>query len=147
MPTKLTYQEVKDFVKLKGYILITTKYVNTLQKLEIICPKHGIQFVSMKWLRRGTGCFKCGQEKKGETLRTPFHVVKNEIENAGYILLSTEYKSNDSLLVLKCPTHGEFSTTYYTIKSGHQCKDCGYEKAGLKNRTPFEEIKNIVSKT
>jgi hypothetical protein len=33
------------------------------------------------------------------------------------------------------------------IRIGSGCRDCGYEKAGNKNRTPFEEIEEIVSKT
>lgn len=147
MPTKYSYEEVQKYIKSRGFTLLTEFYTNSLQELKISCPIHGVQFVTLKWLKRGTGCFKCGQKIKGDKLKIPFKKVKEEIEKAGYVLLSTEYKSSDLLLKMECSKHGEFSTSYYAIKSGHGCKVCGHESVGNKKRTPFEEIIKIVART
>jgi hypothetical protein len=145
--TSLTHEEVKSYVELRGFTLLTTEYINSLQKLQIVCPKHGEQTVTLKWLRKGTGCFRCGQEIKVLGRRHSLQTVKNVIEKAGYKLLSTEYKSNDLPLLMECEKHGQFSGTYWTIKSGHGCKACGYERLGNKIRTSIEEIAEIVLRT
>lgn len=147
MPTKLTHKQIRECLEVKGLTLLTKEYVNTLQKLEISCPLHGVQIVTAKQIRLGGGCFKCGQEIKVAHRRIPIDLVRADIESAGYELLSKTYKSNDLPLEMKCPKHGEFTTSYYTIKSGHGCRSCGYESVGNKKRTPFEEIVDIVAKT
>jgi hypothetical protein len=37
MPKKLTYQEVYDFIKSKGYELLSKEYINSKKQLEIKC--------------------------------------------------------------------------------------------------------------
>lgn len=64
MPTKLTYEQVKENLKSKGLTLLTKEYINTLQKLDILCPLHGPQTVTAKQIRLGGGCYDCGQELK-----------------------------------------------------------------------------------
>lgn len=147
MPSKIDYKEVKRVVESKGFTLLTPTYTGSLQKLDILCPKHGIQKVTLKWLRKGTGCFECGQEVKGSRLRHTIEFVRKEVEAAGYKLLSEEYERGEDLLSMECPKHGPFSCPYGFIKGGHGCRACGYERVGDKKRTPFEEITELVSKT
>ena len=147
MPTKLTYEQVKENLKSKGLTLLTKEYINTLQKLEILCPLHGQQTVTAKQIRLGGGCFDCGQEIKVAHRRLSIDFIGKEVERAGYELLSTEYKSGKHPLLMKCPKHGEFKAPYDSIKGGHGCRDCGYESVGDKKRTPFGNIKDLISKT
>lgn len=147
MPIKLTIEQIRSLIESKGLSLLTTEYRNSLQKLDIVCPLHGNQIITAKWLKKGGGCFDCGQEAKVAHRRIHIDVIKKEIERAGYKLISTKCKSVESPLLMECSKHGEFTTSYYTIKSGHGCRDCGYERVGLKTRTPFEEIERLVLET
>ena len=39
MPKKLTYEEVKNYIELQGYQLLSEKYINNHTKLKMICDK------------------------------------------------------------------------------------------------------------
>ena len=147
MPTKFTYSHVKDFVERKGFTLLSTEYTNQSTPLNILCPKHGPTKTTFKQMKMGTGCFKCGQKLKNLSRKKTLEFVRQAVEKAGYSLLSTEYITGYLPLIMLCSKHGEFKCTYDAIKIKHGCRSCGYDRAGQKTRTSFEEIKEIVSKT
>ena len=55
MPRKKTFEEVKQMFDNRGYILVSTEYVDVHSKLQYICPKHPdiIQEISYNKLQNG----------------------------------------------------------------------------------------------
>lgn len=65
---KHTYKYIKDFIERFGYKLISENYINSITKLDIICPKGHIFKISFKAFRIGTRCPKCwGDKNRGNT--------------------------------------------------------------------------------
>ena len=58
----MNYNEVSEYFKSKGCILLTTEYVNQKQELEYICPKNEIHKSSFKNFKRRNG--RCPQKNK-----------------------------------------------------------------------------------
>lgn len=66
--TKLTFAEVEELFKAKGYILLSgeNEYINQSSKMRYICPKHkdkGEQTISVYHIKEGKGCYYCGRER------------------------------------------------------------------------------------
>lgn len=141
---KKTYEEVKRYTESKGFKLISNCYVNSTSKIQISCPIHGEIETTFKWLRIGFGCKKCGIEHKTAKRRTSIKDVICGSEKMGYSFVSCNYENESSKLILTCPIHGQFNTTWASIKGNHGCTKCGYVRLGEKTRTPFEEIKQKV---
>lgn len=55
------------------------KYTNAHNKIEIICPEHGLFFQSASHHRRGSKCPKCIQKSTGENIIRQF-LIKNKIK-------------------------------------------------------------------
>ena len=66
------------------------------------------------------------------------------MEEHGYKLLSTEYKSNKDQIELLCPVHGRFSTQYARIRAGHKCPECA-KKSPKRFRHSIDEIAGAAS--
>jgi len=106
MPVKLKYNQVKDYIENKGYILLSKEYKNNSTKLEICCPKgHNFKMIfnSFQNGRRCPICF-------GKTKKT-IDEVREYIESYNYKLLSKEYKNNCTKLSLQCPEGHKFNIT------------------------------------
>ena len=60
--TKSLYSVVKDSFEKRGYILISTEYINTHSKLQYLCHKHGEHSITHANLLSGFGCPGCAIE-------------------------------------------------------------------------------------
>jgi hypothetical protein len=72
--------------------------------------------------------------------------VKNEIENHGCILLSTNYINNRSKLSITCPCGNNFLSSYEHFKGKEIkcCQECAYKRAQEKMRTDISEVKQFI---
>ena len=93
---KLTYKQVKNFIEeFKGYILLSTTYINIKTKLKIQCSEGHVFYMSFNSFQQNHRCSICAYNKQKYTYKQ----VKNHVE---FIrkekLLSTEYiNSNTSI--------------------------------------------------
>lgn len=135
---KFLFSDVKKYFNDSGYELVTgeSEYKNSENKIEYICPKHGIMTTTFASFKRGARCRECATDKH----RTSYDTVKREIESKGYKLLEDKYVNATTKLLCLCPKHGEFKITYSSIKTGYGCQKCGIEK----NKIPYEVFKNYV---
>jgi very-short-patch-repair endonuclease len=97
-------------------------YVNNTQKINIICPIHGIFIQSVAKHKRGQGCSKCSNVYKYST--TEFIDVANKIQNNRYSYTKTDYKNNKTKIVITCPIHGDFEQTPGNHLKGQGCPKC-----------------------
>ncbi len=122
MSRKKTYSEIKEYIELFDYKLLSTEYINSDKKLKLQCPK-GHTF-SMSWghFKQGTRCIKCFHD----SLRLTIEDLKQQVPSLapGYKLLSTEYKNCDTKLRVQCDKNHIYKTTWDYFKQGNRCPVC-----------------------
>lgn len=135
MPRKLTFDEVKEEFRRRGFVLLDKEYKNATTKMRYRCPKHPDENLKMNVhsLKKGYGCPYCSGNRK-----PTYPEVRLEFERRGYTLLETEYKNNHTRMRYRCPYHPDENTriSLKDLRNGHGCPFC----AGL-NKTTLEEAK------
>lgn len=132
---KYTYGEAKSIIeKEMGYLLLSSEYSNSHNKLIVKCPKGHEYGVSLKCFIRGDRCGRCAGK-----CRYKFEEVKKIIEDQNYILLSESYINSSTKLKLKCPAGHEYNVTLTGFIRGSRCTACtGYCKLS------FEMVKKNI---
>lgn len=126
---KLPFDEVKKIVEDADFKLLDDNYISSHTPITVQCNKcNYIYKRRIHGFRSGFGCIKCGYDNVKNKRKTPFETVKEYIESAGLILLSTDYTNSNTLLKLKCEFNHEFERSYSHIKKSSQCPYC---KLGL----------------
>lgn len=110
MPSKFTYDEVKEEFNKKGYTLISNKYNKISEKLEYICLKHrekGIQKIDYAHLKRGQGCKYCGYENKksGKEKELYEYNAKELTESKGFEFVDFKRENGKLCIYYICPRH------------------------------------------
>lgn len=120
---KTSYENVKHKCDENNYKLITKKdeYVNARTPVTVMC-KHG--HVSNKRYDNLTqGCKKCQDNDK----KNNYNMVKEFIENNGYVLLDNSYVNNTTFMTVVCSNGHKYKTTFSNFKSGARCKNCAID--------------------
>lgn len=114
---------------------------NITKKTIIICPVHGEFKQSPINHIKGHGCSKCGFKITGNSHKynLEYQITKsNKIHNNFYNYENIKiYNTCDDKIIVNCPVHGDFSTTFYLHNIRFQgCPKCKRSKGELK----IEEI-------
>ena len=98
------------------------EYVNSEQKIRIICPVHGTFFQTPHQHLRGQGCMKCyGNENK----TTEQYIAEcRKVHGDKYDYSKTVYENAYSIVTITCPLHGDFLQIARTHLYGHGCPEC-----------------------
>ena len=64
-----------------------------------------------------------------------FQEVERRFNDAGYVLLDTVYKNNNTKMRFLCKKHGEQKISTAVLTSGSGCRRCWLEKLGCTHRT------------
>lgn len=124
-----------------GYQCLSTEYINSKTKLNLVC-KNSHQFLtSYNSFQRGSRCSKCAGLKKLTIEFVKSKVLKLE---PGYQCLSTEYKNSTSKLNFICDQGHEYLSTWSIFNSGSRCPKC-FSKVGRPKPT-IGFVKNEVSR-
>ena len=107
MGRKINYEMVKKEFEERGYILLSSEYINNATKLQYLCPNHldkGVQEITFANFTKGRGCGYCARRKK-----------------------KTQQEYIEELAIKK--PNIEVLGTYdgLKVKVLHKCKICGYE--------------------
>lgn len=126
---KYSIEQVRLLFKKEGYELLTDYYINNSQKLEYICPKHGLKNITLNHFLYGKRCKECQHEKISDTQRHTDNDIVNIIKNYDDSLKITKinytsYKKHDiSLICQECGK--EFTTQLTCILYGkNRCDHC-----------------------
>lgn len=112
------------------YDYSVTEYKNNRERIEVICPLHGIFSQVAKNHLDGYGCAECGKEKAKETSqssRTKFSDFEAEANNkfgGKYAYRESTYEGVRNPIDILCRTHGWFSKTGLAHLRGEGCVDC-----------------------
>jgi hypothetical protein len=157
---KLNYEIAKEEFEKRGYVLLSESYVDNRSKLKFKCPKHPDKelWTCLNRLKNGHGCKYCYYDKHAESNRTSFEEVKKAFEDRGYTLVSNIYVDNKTKLQYICPKHPdkELWIAYGSLKRGHGCKYCYYDKSKtinsvkkdkyFKPKTTIEDVRLAFAK-
>lgn len=131
------------------YDYTNTNYVNALNKVEVICPKHGSFFILPQNFLKGQGCPKCSSERvaKKQTSTTDEFVNKAKILHPELDFSEVNYVNAHTKVKVICPKHGVFYKEPGDLlkKGGHGCPKCGHERCGKHVNTNefIEKVKKI----
>jgi rubredoxin len=137
---KHSIEYIRSFLKEKlNYILLSEKYKNSSQKLDILCDK-GHAF-SMRWnggIDKGHGCPYCSGVG-----RPSLQYIKESIKKDGLIVLSEKYVNASKSLSIKCPKGHTFNRRWNRLKKKRDCPHCGKEARKLGVRYIKNKVKNL----
>jgi hypothetical protein len=128
--------------------LLSPENLGSHVKLNFRCKNHGIEVqITPSALKNGSGCWKCGNERTAEKLRTPIEIIRKRAKKLNLVLLSPKNLGSHVKLDFRCPIHNMVVQIAPTgIQSGQGCWKCGEERTALKQTTPIEEIRSIALK-
>ena len=135
--TRHTYEYVKKYIEDKNYKLLSKKYKNGFQLLDIECSNgHIFKEKFHEFKRVKNNCPECYVHKYN------FEFVKSQFDKKGYTLLSTKYKSCDEKLNYICKKgHKTQITFYYLYKRNQGCKKCSHREKCDKQFHKYDYVK------
>ena len=122
---RTTADFIEDASKIHGdkYDYSKAEFLNTKQKLTIICPEHG-EFVQEPEVHlTGCGCPKCAGNIQLTT--EDFIQRANQVHNSKYDYSETVYCNMKDAITVICPEHGEFNQSAEAHLTGSGCQKCG----------------------
>ena len=130
---KPKWEDIVNSFESKGYLLLSTEYINAKTKLEYLCLKHkdkGSQFVRYENIRHGYGCKYCGIERTTEARKLSFDEAKAIFEHNDMILLNQEYINSSTPMQYICKHHPEVGVQYKTLANEYKqhCPYCDIPK-------------------
>jgi DNA-directed RNA polymerase subunit RPC12/RpoP len=118
---KPTIEHIRAEFEKKGYILLTTVYEDSKQKLEYICPNGHQRFINWNDWQQGKGC-PCLSNRMRPTIES----IRADFAKEGYILLTEVYENNKQKLEYICPRghRGFISWHSWNSKVKRRCPKC-----------------------
>lgn len=133
------------------YDYSSVDYKDYMQKVKIICKKHGEFLQAPNKHLIGQGCRKCGYERLSDKKNITFDKFLERckgIHGEKFQYIQDSYTNISSPVTIVCPVHGEFETEaryHYEGKTG--CRKCGLERsANLRKMSQDEFIKRAKEK-
>lgn len=135
----LTIETVRKSFNEENYILLSTDYINSNQKLEYICPNgHKNSITWSKW-NTGYRCPDCAENSKKE-----LSFISQDFKSAGYNLLSTTYKNNRQKLECVCPNGHNYEVSWSNWNSYHsRCPKCNEWGTSLQENSIVSFVRSI----
>lgn len=118
-------------------------YIDSDEKVVIVCKNHGEFEQSPRNHLRGSGCIKCSTNY---TYTKEEFIEKANIVHGDYDYSDIEFINNKTPIVIKCKVHGRFSQIPSIHLKGHGCSKCARKRiteAQLTNNT-FIEKANLI---
>ena len=99
---------------------------NKMDKIDIICPIHGIFHPRLSRFLLGSNCPYCSNKVKKD--KNTFVESANKIHNNFYSYDKFEYVNSHTKSIITCPIHGDFEQTPTNHLNGNGCRKCYNEK-------------------
>jgi len=132
MVKKSNEQSIKDFIKKHGnkYDYSLVDYVNAIEKVKIICEKHGIFEITPNSHLNGAGCYKCGRDVSDKSRIKPNEEFLKKcilVHGDRYDYSKTIYNKFLGKVTITCKKHGDFTQEARKHLEGNGCKKCSNE--------------------
>lgn len=130
------YQEVKQYIKSFGFLLLDDKYLNSQKKLKIKCPNNHIFEKTYNSFKSGSRCPYCYGNQ-----RLTKECIQEKMNKENFKLLSKSYVNNRQKLKIECPNSHIFYMSWNSFNTGRRCNICVHPKKRENNcRDIFERI-------
>lgn len=119
-------------------------YINSTEKVCIICPIHGEFWQTPQAHVRGDGCPKCAIESKKKKLSSNYNEFINKakkIHNNEYSYDKVTYINSSTKVCITCKKHGDFWMTPSAHLNGQKCPKC--QGKGLNTSEIIELCKEV----
>lgn len=149
---KTTSDFINDATQIHGnkYDYSKVNYINSHEKIIIICNNHG-EFEQLPFGHlNGHGCKKCANEQNANMrLNNINYFIKKSIEVHGnkYDYTKVIYSKACQKVIIVCKMHGEFEQIAIDHYNGHGCKKCSIEQNAnnyRSNVSEFIEKSNLI---
>ena len=117
------------------------KYLGSHKKSTIVCKEHGDFIQSAANHKQGRGCPSCGVNKLADINKMTTEAALSkliDVHLGKYKYLDFEHGSQDKVISIVCPTHGEFKQMFSIHSRGHGCPKCGNIKSGSHSKLSKE---------
>jgi very-short-patch-repair endonuclease len=126
---KTTEQFIEESILIHGdkYDYSKVEYKGLKKEITIICKNHGEFKQTPGSHLRGSDCFKCAHEKRGNLSRkTTEQFIQEAIEKHGdkYDYSKVNYKTALNKVIIICKNHGEFKQVAISHLRGSGCPLC-----------------------
>ncbi len=133
------YKLFKDTLEAKGYLVVSTEYINNKYEMETRCPNGHIWFTNWDAVNAGKDCKECYKEgrlsqkevntknknrKKQSSKEEMYEEVKQALTEENYTLQDDHYTNNATKMKSICPRGHEWDFTWNAFQSGKRCKKC-----------------------
>ena len=126
------------------------EYVNSRQKIKIICKIHGAFLQAPFSHLRGKNCQKCGREArsafKRKKMAKEFEGKARAVHGDEYDYSKTLYRSVREKVTIVCKIHGEFKQNPEVHLLGHRCKRCAEAGKNKKSEEDWLQDFDLVHK-
>jgi len=118
---KKSIEKIKPYFSIEGYELLSDAYENAFGELICKCKLgHVFKTTWHSWSSSKNRCPICN---KG--VRFDFDIVKKDIEDGGYELITTEYINSAQILHTKCPKNHDYFVNFGNWKhKKSRCPRC-----------------------
>ena len=133
---KTTEQFIEGSKNIHGSIYYYSKveYTNNSTKVLITCPIHGDFEQTPKLHLKGSGCPKCGNNRKNadrvKNAAKNFSQRASNVHNNKYDYSKVQYIDSNTKVIIICPVHGEFKQRPTDHLQGKGCLTCGVQSNG-----------------
>jgi len=130
---KPKWGDICDLFESRGYLLLSSEYINAKTKLEYLCLKHadkGSQFIRYENLRHGYGCKYCGIERTTNSRKLSYDEAKTIFDHNDMILLDQPYINSHTPMQYICKHHPEIGIQYKMLANAYtqRCPYCDVPK-------------------
>ena len=112
-------------------IELLSEYNGDKNYITVKCTKHNhIWQTKPNWLKKGNGCKKCYDEKRGQSLKSNTSLFINKsimIHGDKYNYSLVNYVNNKTKVQIICPEHGVFYQTPNKHLNGQGCPYCAHK--------------------
>jgi hypothetical protein len=118
-------------------------YIRAVDKIKIICKKHGIFEQTPDRHLSGSGCILCGINKAADSKRMSvedFIKEAKKVHGDKYDYNNILYKNCDTKVEIICKKHGIFKQAPKNHLKSDGCPKCSNEKRGFDKRLSQEEF-------
>ena len=109
------------------------KDANKMDKIDVICPIHGIFHPRLSRFLLGSNCPLCSGKVKKD--KESFVLSAQKKHNNFYSYDKFEYINSHTKSIITCPIHGDFEQSPTNHLNGNGCPKC--HKDRLKNKNIF----------
>lgn len=127
----------KSRQKFPEYDYSQVVYKGTHEKVNIICPKHGIFSILASNLLAGHGCNKCYHRP---STKEAFIIAAKAIHGDKYDYSKAIYINNNTNIEIICSKHGSFWATPANHLVGKGCPKCNSSKGEKKIRHILQKL-------